>query len=216
MDTSTDTGDTTHTLRRAARDSRVATLWRHLVAAVHASFLYQWLTAEPDPEVIVIDLRETWTVGPVLRLLDIVIDRLRPAVRNAWVMRVAERGFLTVYAAPLAAAGVGLAVVGLLITLSSVVGDTMSVTQLGIGLGAVLAGIVATRDRRSWDTLRETRPVELLVAALEPPDPPAQTDPSDAEIDSDGLAHDQTDQADATADSGDHAAELDSTPEDES
>ena len=28
-----------------------------------------WFLAEPDPEVVVIDLRETYTVGPVLRLL---------------------------------------------------------------------------------------------------------------------------------------------------
>jgi hypothetical protein len=34
------------------------------------SILYRWLTAEPEPDVIVIDLRETWTVGPLLDLLD--------------------------------------------------------------------------------------------------------------------------------------------------
>lgn len=216
MDTSTDTGDTTQTLRQAARDSRVATLWRRLVTAVRASFLYQWLTAEPDPEVIVIDLRETWTVGPILRLLDIVIHRLRPAVKNAGVMRLAQRGFRMVYAAPLAAGGASLAIGGLLITLIGVMRDTMSVTQLGIGLGAVLAGIAVTRDRRSWDTLRETRPVELLVAALEPPDPPTQTDSSDTEIDSGGLAHDRPDQTDATAVSSEHSTKPESPPRDES
>jgi len=213
MDTSTDTDDTTQTLRQAARDSHVTALWRRLVAAVRASFLYQWLTAEPDPEVIVIDLRETWTVGPVLRLLDIVIDRLQPAVANAGVMRLAQTGFRAVYAAPLAAGGISLVGVGLLITLTGVVSGTTSVTQLGVGLGAVIAGVTATRDRRSWDDLRETRAVELLVSALEPPEPPAQADPSDEEVDSDGLARDRTG---ATVRSGDHSSGPESMSRDES
>lgn len=212
MDTSTDTTDTTQTLRQAAHASHVATLWRRLVAAVQASFLYQWLTAEPNPDVIVIDLRETWTVGPILRLLDIVIDRLRPAVKTAWVIRVAQTGVWAVYAAPLAAAGVGLAGVGLLITLTGVMGSTTSVTQLGVGFGAVIAGVAATRDRRSWDDLRETRPVELFVAALEPPEPPTQTDPSGEETE-DGLAPDQTGKM---IESGDHLSGPESTPREES
>lgn len=42
------------------------------------SFLFQWLTKEPEPEVIVIDLRETRTVGPVIGLLDWSTARVRP------------------------------------------------------------------------------------------------------------------------------------------
>lgn len=44
------------------------------------SFLYRWLTKEPDPAVVVIDLRETYTVGAVIALL----DRLAPTVERAW------------------------------------------------------------------------------------------------------------------------------------
>src|SRR6056297_2605402 len=43
---------------------------------IEGSWLYRWLTAEPDPDVIVIDLRETQIVGPILAALDWVIDRL--------------------------------------------------------------------------------------------------------------------------------------------
>ena len=34
------------------------------------SLIYRWLTKEPEPEVIVIDLRETWSVGPFIRTID--------------------------------------------------------------------------------------------------------------------------------------------------
>ena len=62
---------------------------------VQESYCYRWLTTEPDPEVIVIDLRETYTVGPFIALL----DRLIPHVEHAWehsrvgsvVKRVFER-----------------------------------------------------------------------------------------------------------------------------
>lgn len=47
---------------------------------VRASRLYRWLTAEPDPTVVTIDLRETYTVGPVLRLT----ERLVTPVVTRW------------------------------------------------------------------------------------------------------------------------------------
>lgn len=50
-----------------------ATYW--FATTSRNSWLYRWLTAEPEPEVIVIDLRETWTVGPVIDLLDWCLSR---------------------------------------------------------------------------------------------------------------------------------------------
>jgi hypothetical protein len=48
--------------------------------AVRNSYCYRWLTAEPEPDVVVIDLRETRTVGPFVRLLERVVD----PVERAW------------------------------------------------------------------------------------------------------------------------------------
>jgi hypothetical protein len=44
------------------------------------SALYRWLTTEPEAEVVVIDLRETYTVGPLVALL----DRLVPVFGQIW------------------------------------------------------------------------------------------------------------------------------------
>jgi hypothetical protein len=41
------------------------------------------LTAEPKPEVIVIDLRETWTVGPLVKPLDRTISSVLPYWRTS-------------------------------------------------------------------------------------------------------------------------------------
>jgi len=56
------------------------------------SFLIQWLTKEPEPAVIVIDLRETRTVGPVVRLLDWAIARGQPY----WETTALKRGVETI------------------------------------------------------------------------------------------------------------------------
>jgi hypothetical protein len=58
---------------------------------LRSSRLYAWLTAEPDPEVIVIDLRETYTVGPVVAAIDRVAARIGPWWRRSWPKRTGER-----------------------------------------------------------------------------------------------------------------------------
>jgi len=84
-------------------------------ALVRHSYGYRWLTSEPDPAVIVIDLRETHTVGPFVRLLENVIE---PAER-AWS-------------------------------------------------NSGLASVTAT----AGSTLSNSRTGQLLIAVLEPPEPP--------------------------------------------
>lgn len=98
-------------LRRASRDSRALGALRaartrlaagvdrsHVLGAldrvgetvgrwVRGSWLSDWLTAEPEPEVVVVDLRETWTVGPVIAALDRVVGWVAPRWRGSTVER---------------------------------------------------------------------------------------------------------------------------------
>ena len=170
-------------VRRATRESRLGRLWRRTAAAVRGSSLYRWLTGEPDPEVIVIDLRETWTVGPVIRLLDAALDRLIPALEDSRAAAATRAVTASTLAAPAVVAGLAVLGVGLLLGLVSIVSGTLGTTRLGLAAGLVVAGAIATRERRSWAELRETRPVELLIAALEPPEPPDEAEPSAAPTD---------------------------------
>jgi len=69
---------------RVLGGSRIVQTGQSLTAwaadVIRESYLYRWLTKEPEPEVIVIDLRETYTVGPFIRL----IDKLVPHIERAW------------------------------------------------------------------------------------------------------------------------------------
>lgn len=173
--------------RAAVRGSRLGRLWQRTADAVRDSYLYRWLTAEPEPEVIVIELRETGTVGPFIRLLDATLERLIPALDDSRLGTAARAAVRRTLAAPVAVGGLGVLAAGLALGLASVAGGTLGTTRLGLAAGLAVAGIVATRERRSWAALRETRPVELLVAALEPPEPPADAETESKETHMGGL-----------------------------
>lgn len=61
--------------------STAQTLATRASAFIRGSYCYRWLTKEPEPDVIVIDLRETHTVGPILAILERVIE----PVEQAWI-----------------------------------------------------------------------------------------------------------------------------------
>ena len=138
------------------------------------SALYRWLTAEPDPDVIVIDLRETWTVGPFLVILDWILERLIDAAADSRAVAVAQRGMTATRAAPLRVMGLVTALVGVAVAASGLIGG-ISTPRLGGGIALAIGGLTAMQDGRDWATLRETRPVALTIAALEPPDTPETT-----------------------------------------
>ncbi|OYR59033.1 hypothetical protein [Halorubrum halodurans] len=156
---------------------RARSAGERVAAAVRASWLYRWLTAEPDPDVIVIDLRETWTVGPFLRILDRVLDLLIGAVEGSIVATAAATAVERTRETPLRVAGALAVGAGSIAFLAAVAGDAVSRTLLAGALVLYAVGFVAMRDRRSWSELRDTRPVELLIRALEPPAPPETDDP---------------------------------------
>jgi hypothetical protein len=163
-------------------------------ASVRGSYLYRWLTAEPDPDVIVIDLRETWTVGPVITMLDWLLGIVENAAERSPVVARATAGYERTLAAPIRVGGGAALVTAALAGVVGIVSGGRAALFLAAALLAV--GLLGRFEDRSWAELRQTRPVELLIAALEPPAPPGseQRQPTD-----DG----QTTQPDADEPEGD-------------
>lgn len=139
---------------------------------VQASYCYRWLTAEPDPDVIVIDLRETYTVGPIIRILEWVGDRLADGYANSRTEPAVSRVGTTVQAQPIRALGaMGLVCVPVSLLALTLFG-ALSVALFAGHLVTAVLSAAALRSTRSLAELRESRPISLLVAALEPPEPP--------------------------------------------
>ena len=80
-------------LERGYEASRLSAGTAAFSTWVRNSWLYGWLTAEPEPDVIVIDLRETRTVGPVISVLDRVVPRVASATRESTVWSLSERAY---------------------------------------------------------------------------------------------------------------------------
>jgi len=161
----------------------VSRLGGWITAVVHESALFQWLTAEPEPDVIVIDLRETWTVGPIIGLLDRVITALAAATADSRLVEGAEHAVAHTRETPLRVAGgvvVGVSVALLAVGAS---GGEVSMPLVAAGILSCVSGAVAMRETRSVTELRETPAGEmvarggaLLVRLLEPPEPPESSE----------------------------------------
>ena len=136
------------------------------------SRIVRWFIAEPEPEVIVIDLRETYTVGPVLRGLDRVSRSASRLGERTGAIAAISRAGSRVVAEPLRVTGYLLLVVAL-------GGLTAALASNGsIGGWLILFGLalLATRERRSASELADTRVGAALIAAFEPPEPPDERD----------------------------------------
>ncbi len=159
-------------MRRVASASTLAELVRIGRRYVESSFIYRWFTTEPEPEVIVIDLRETWTVGPVIWVVDLVTGGLETGMRTSIVAKGVGRLASSVRRRPIRAASlvVLLATVGSLLVV--IVTNTAS-EQLVLAHVVVAAfAAIGLRSRSSLAELLETRIVRTLVAAVAPPEPP--------------------------------------------
>jgi hypothetical protein len=190
--------------------SSTVTEGSRLVAAARAigdwtrqSFLYRWLTKEPDPEVIVIDLRETYTVGPIITLLDRLGARLAPWWRASGCRRLCVWTGAWLFACPVRALGVVAMAAATLGVVVTVAGGDPATRTLAVLLVVFTAGAVATRSRHSWGDIQATRGYQLVAAALEPPDPPEGSRASES-----GESEVSTSGEDA----GDEARDGDSQP----
>jgi len=147
---------------------------------VETSWLYRWLTAEPDSEVIVIDLRETLSAGPVLAQIDQRIRDFIAVMPTSGGLRSGFRLRNRFFSRPIRVVSIGvivvvLAVLGWLATSSESVGLSTFVL-----LAVLLLAARGTQSRRSWAEVTATGWYQLLSAAVEsseflnPPAPPEQ------------------------------------------
>lgn len=75
---------------RSFEHSTLSRVCTRLHGITRASRVYRWLTAETEPTAIVIDLRETHTVGPVLAVLDAVTPPVTRLWENSGLVSVAR------------------------------------------------------------------------------------------------------------------------------
>lgn len=141
---------------------------------VKSSRLYRWLTAEPDAEVIVIDLRETISIRSLLRQTERLIREAISVMPTSGGLRfgyqLRER-FLAQPIRIISLAIVGLVLVGLLLLLGSGKEPGFSAFLL---FGVLLLAARGTQETTSWAELTESQWFETIISVFEPPEPPTQ------------------------------------------
>jgi len=165
------------------------TITERVATWTRSSALYGWLTAEPDPNVIVIDLRETRTVGPVIRVIDRMFATLAKSKSSSHVATGGHHLASAFRSRPLRFSGAAILVGSLTGLFGGVLTGTLSMAPaIGLLILAVLATI-GVRSEMTLKELRETRLIATLAEAFEPPEPPStdrSTDGQNEPDDEDG------------------------------
>lgn len=137
-----------------------------------ASFIYEWLTAEPEPAVVVVDLRDSVVLRPLLTLLDDTVETFRKTRSGSAVIRTGRETNEFVTDAPVRALSVVLlAAVAANAGLTFAMGSLDSAGAL-VRLGLSLVAVVGLGNDASLDELRESGIGRLVAALLEPPEHP--------------------------------------------
>jgi len=158
-----------------------------LVSGVHrfveSSWLYRWLTAEPDAEVVVIDLRETLSAGPVLAQIDRRIRDFTAVMPTSGGLRRGYRLRDGFRAHPIRIVSFGALVVILVGFLGIVAtGGPVGIATFGLMIGLLVAAR-GTQNRTPLSEITDTGWYQTLADTFEPPAPP-EGPPSDQPTDS--------------------------------
>ena len=168
----------TTTLGTTVTTSALAGFARRVARWTRQSFLYRWLTAEPDPEVVVIDLRETYTVGPIVAALDRIVTALAGTWQTAGAGSLARTAHDALRTQPVRTVSL-IALVALLTNLAVTLAvRTLDTTGLAVRLVGIALAVLGTRIRVSWTQCTESATYRSLVAALEPPESKTSADDS--------------------------------------
>ena len=157
-------------LDTAEKRSRVGAIERRVQSIVTASWLWQWLTREPAGDPIVINLRETWTVGPVLSLAHRGLARAAPAFQARKESRASAA--LTWLAGRLPAIA-GLCILGL-VSWVAVAWETLSPVSMAALAFATMAGAGFLTLVRTPLAVQNSAAADVAVALFAPPDPPRE------------------------------------------
>ena len=146
-------------LQRAVEDSWVARVGTRTEATLTEwssnSRIVGWFLTEPDPEVVVIDLRETYTVGPLLGLLSSLYTTAEAVAETSGLSAAGATLADRYRVAPIRVIGAGLLLVRLAGLVVSI-GVAPDPRTTGWWLVLVGVALLATRERRSADELDGT------------------------------------------------------------
>lgn len=157
-------------LDAAEKRSRVGAIERRVQSAVAGSWLWQWLTREPAGDPIVINLRETWTAGPVLSLAHRGLARAAPAFQARKESRASAA---LIWLAGRLPAIAGLCILGVVLWIVITWERLSPVAMVALAFATVAGAGFLTLVRTSLAVENSTA-AGVAIALFAPPDPPRE------------------------------------------
>jgi hypothetical protein len=153
------------TTSTAIRHSRLRAFARTIGRIWKGSWLYGWLTADPEPETVVIDLSETVTVGPVIQ----AVDRAGSAAnwRQSWVGRNCTLD--SVMQAPVWQGYLAVLCWAVALSLVELTTPPSALEVTTITLWLLVTVVLVARSHRSLSELRDTRIGTVVAKHCSPP-----------------------------------------------
>jgi len=167
--------DRSSSLQDLAKGSRLFSTLSPADSWVRNSFLYRWLIGKSDSAVIVIDLRETYTFGLFIMLIDRAITRLAPLWRASRARRSCKLATEWAVMYPIRAIGVVLMAAAAMRVVMATINSNLAIRTLIVAIGLFVVGAIAKQSHYSTKDIQESHGYRVLIAALEPPDPPDES-----------------------------------------
>jgi len=154
---------------------------------ISMSRVYRTLAPSSESRRIVIDFREARTIGPAFATVDDLDGRrISDAVRSSAVWSVVRTllqrvapAVDAIRRAPVRIASLVLFAGVVVATGVAIAGGDLTATDLLVRLVLVVLAGAGTQVRRNWAELRDSVPVRLVSALLDPPYPEREAEPSD-------------------------------------
>lgn len=161
-------------LSAGSRRSLLGRALSTLATVTKGSSLFRWLTAEPEANVVVIDLTQTVTVAPVIRVFDWIDARVQRAVPGSRTSSLGQRGTAASRHRPVQLFSA--LVLSLVLGRIALAWPAVTTPSVGPLLGIAALALLGLRLTWTWDELVESKPGKLVGSILTPPDPPERTD----------------------------------------
>lgn len=154
----------------AHEHASVTRLWCRCAREVRDSWTYRWLTAEPSAAVVVIDLRETRTIGPIIAVLDLIGRTLQPMAERLALFGSRFNSAITRRPVTAVSVATTAIVVSLIVMLANA--GVSTVALIALATVAILS-LLMFRVDLAWADLEQPTSYRWLLEALTPPETPS-------------------------------------------
>ncbi len=157
-------------LSYSLKNSKTNTLIKNQQKITRDSFIYRWLAQEPEPETIEIDLKQTLSVGLIIKILDKTITYLLPAYITSKIYKITRQTTDKFKNYPIRLVSIILlSMIASIYTIQILSGE-LTQTQYILYTITMFLFIIGTQIKTPLKQIKKSTSIEKTIELLEPPE----------------------------------------------